>query len=154
MTQSVLIRRTDAGALARIVENVRSMGLNKLQVGLPAGGAHSGTDLSMYELGAVHEFGSPSRGIPARPFITPSITSNQEKYKKMLRAQAKQLIFRRVSLNTALSIVGEAAKSDIQKYMLSASFTPLKPETIKRKGSSKPLIDTGQMRNAITYEIK
>lgn len=29
------------------------------------------------------------------------------------------------------------------------AWAPLKPSTIKRKGSSKPLIDTGQLRNSI-----
>ena len=148
-----VITRTDAGALARIVENVRSMGLNKLEVGLPSGGAHSGTDLSMHELGMVHEYGSPTRGIPARPFIQPSIKDNTDKYKKLMRKQAGLLLFRRTSLNNALSLVGEVAKADIQKYMLSANFKPLAASTIEAKGSSKPLIDSGQMRNAITYEI-
>lgn len=148
-----IITRTDAGALARIVENVRSMGLSKLKVGLPDGGRHSDTDLSMHELGMVHEYGSPTRNIPARPFIGPPIADNVDKYKKIMRKQASRLLFRRTSLNNALSIVGEVAKSDIQKYMLSASFTPLSAATIEQKGSSKPLIDTGQMRNAITYEV-
>ena len=148
-----VVTRTDAGALARIVENVRSMGLNKLEVGLPSGGRHSGTELSMHELGMVHEYGSPTRGIPARPFIQPSIKDNTDKYKQLMRQQATKLIFRQTSLNNALSLVGEVAKADIQKYMLSASFTPLSAATIERKGSSKPLIDTGQMRNAITYEV-
>lgn len=149
-----IITRTDAGALARIVENVRSMGLNKLEVGLPSGGSHSGTSLSMHELGMVHEYGSPTRNIPARPFIQPSIKDNTDKYKKLMRKQAGLLLFRQTSLNNALSLVGEVAKADIQKYMLSASFTPLSAATIEKKGSSKPLIDTGQMRNAITYEVK
>lgn len=150
----VTVSRSDAGALRRIIDNVKSMGLNKLEVGLPAGKSHSGTDLDMAELGAVHEFGSISRNIPARPFIRPSITENREKYIKLMRQQASKLIFRRVTLKNALSIVGEVAKSDIQKYMLTASFTPLSPETIKRKGSTRPLIDSAQMRNAITYEVK
>ena len=149
-----IITRTDAGALARIVENVRAMGLNNVEVGLPDGGRHSGTDLSMHELGMVHEYGSPTRNIPARPFIGPPIKDNVEKYKRMMRDQALKLIFRRTTLNNALSLVGEAGKADIQKYMLSASFTPLSAATIERKGSSKPLINSGQMRNAITYEVK
>ncbi|RLI74767.1 hypothetical protein DRO97_05075 [Archaeoglobales archaeon] len=33
-------------------------------------------------------------------------------------------------------------------------WSPLKPETIKRKGSSKPLIDTGKLRASITHRIE
>jgi len=32
-------------------------------------------------------------------------------------------------------------------------WPPLKPATIKRKGSSKPLIDTGKLRASITHKI-
>lgn len=34
------------------------------------------------------------------------------------------------------------------------SWPPLKPETVKRKGSSKPLIDTGRLRNSITHKVE
>ena len=33
------------------------------------------------------------------------------------------------------------------------SFTPNKPATIKRKGSSRPLIDTGHLRQSITSKV-
>lgn len=35
-----------------------------------------------------------------------------------------------------------------------SEWPPLKPETIKRKGSSKPLIDTGRLRNSITHKVE
>jgi len=34
------------------------------------------------------------------------------------------------------------------------SWPPLKPETIKRKGSSKPLINTGKLRASITHKVE
>ena len=33
-------------------------------------------------------------------------------------------------------------------------WPPLRPETIKRKGSSKPLIDTGKLRASITHKVE
>ena len=33
-------------------------------------------------------------------------------------------------------------------------WPPLKPQTIKRKGSSKPLIDTGRLRNSIIHKVE
>lgn len=35
-----------------------------------------------------------------------------------------------------------------------SEWPPLKPETIRRKGSSKPLIDTGRLRNSITHKVE
>lgn len=34
------------------------------------------------------------------------------------------------------------------------SWPPLRPETIKRKGSSRPLIDTGRLRDSITHKVE
>jgi hypothetical protein len=45
------------------------------------------------------------------------------------------------------------AAADVQAYMVNGKFAPLKAKTIKRKGSSKPLIDTGQLRQSITYRV-
>lgn len=33
-------------------------------------------------------------------------------------------------------------------------WPPLKPETVKRKGSSRPLIDTGRLRDSITHKVE
>ena len=45
-------------------------------------------------------------------------------------------------------------KEKIQDKIRSGDFKPLKPETIRRKGSSKPLIDKGQMVNSINIKIE
>ena len=37
--------------------------------------------------------------------------------------------------------------------IVNGGFEPNKESTVKRKGSSKPLIDTGTMRNAVSYEV-
>ncbi|WP_252715295.1 hypothetical protein [Acinetobacter junii] len=50
-------------------------------------------------------------------------------------------------------ILGMQAAADVQMYMVNGKFAPLKAKTIKRKGSSKPLIDTGQLRQSITYKV-
>lgn len=42
----------------------------------------------------------------------------------------------------------------IQKEIVNGDFVPNSPETIKRKGSDKPLIDTGRMRQSINYVIQ
>ncbi len=35
-----------------------------------------------------------------------------------------------------------------------SEWPPLKPETIRRKKSSRPLIDTGKLRNSITHKVE
>ena len=33
-------------------------------------------------------------------------------------------------------------------------FVPNAPNTIKQKGSSQPLIDTGRMRNSVSHKVE
>ena len=53
----------------------------------------------------------------------------------------------------AMKLIGEFAQSGIKKNISDGGFESNKPSTVKRKGSSKPLIDNGTMRNAIRYEV-
>lgn len=133
----------------------RAIGLrDSVLVGLPEGSVDSdGDDLVL--IGAAHEFGSISRNIPARPFLRPALRKNVNKYGRILQQKATAILLGRMSLHQALSLVGQAAQADVQKYIVAhQGFDPLKPATIKRKKSSKPLIDTGQMRQSIRYRIE
>ena len=60
---------------------------------------------------------------------------------------------RAVHHEQALGQLGEMTKGDVQTEIRSGDFAPLKPATIKRKGSSRPLIDTGQMVQSIAWEL-
>lgn len=109
------------------------------------------TPIALKDLAAIHELGL---GVPERAFIGPSLKKNRSKYLKYAGRQITPVIRRKQSMNTVWETLGIMAVADVQEYMVTASFTPLDPKTIKRKGSSKPLIDTGQMRQAITYRVK
>lgn len=107
--------------------------------------------ITMSSLAATHELGL---GVPKRAFIEPSLIANRKKYLAYAGRQITPIIRGRQSLNNAWQGLGVMAVADVQKYMVTATFTPLAPSTIARKGSSKPLIDTGQMRQTITYRVK
>ena len=107
--------------------------LDKLEVriGIQQGaGSDNGVDLvdiAMFnELGTVH--------IPSRPFLRDSVDAH--------------------SSEDALKKIGVFQKGLIQKEIVNGDFVPNSPETIKRKGSDKPLIDTGRMRQSINYVIQ
>lgn len=55
-----------------------------------------------------------------------------------------------------LRIAGSFLEGKIkEKITLSdPDWPPLKPETIKRKKSSRPLIDTGRLRNSVTHKVE
>lgn len=108
-------------------------------------------NITLNELAKIHEQGL---GVPKRAFMTPALQQNRNKYLKFAAGQITPIIMRRQTLNGAWQRIGMMAVADIQQYMVTAQFTPLSPITIKRKGSSRPLIDSGQMRQSITYRVK
>lgn len=147
----------DNGLLDRI-RSVARRYTTKIEVGYFGNATHrpsitSGKSrpIALKDLAAIHELGL---GVPKRAFIEPSLKKNRKKYLVYAGKQITPVIRGNRSMNAAWQGLGMMAVADIQQYMVTASFTPLDPKTIKRKGSSKPLIDTGQLRQSITYRVK
>ena len=155
------VTRTDNGLLDRIRTIARNT-TSKIEVGYFGSEMHkpkvtggsagvAQSSISISDLAKIHELGL---GVPKRAFIEPALKKNSAKYLKYIGGQLTPIIRRKKTLNQAWQTLGLIAVADIQEYMVTAQFTPLAPSTIARKGSSKPLIDTGQMRQSITYRVK
>ena len=87
--------------------------------------------------------------IPARPWLSPGVQSGNDEYLKIITdAMEKQK-----PLSDALEKVGVVAAAKVQVYMTELKTPPNAPSTIKKKGSSNPLIDTGAMRQSVTYKV-
>lgn len=99
-----------------------------------------------------NEFGT--RFIPSRPFLRTSVDNNQPKYMKLIAKAYKDVTgLKAVSWQNALNQIGLRARNDVVKNMLQGFWTPNLESTRKTKKSSRPLIDTGAMRNAIQWAI-
>jgi hypothetical protein len=124
-----------------------------VRVGIPddASSKEEGTPLAM--IGTVHEFGLPEKGIPERPFLRASVNANADRYRALNKASLLAIVNGTMTVEQALNRLGVAATGDVKATIGKGRFALLDPETIRRKGSSKPLIDTGQMRQSITYVI-
>lgn len=144
-----------------LLDQIRSVArryTTKVEIGYLDGAMHkpsitSGKSrpIALKDLAAIHEYGL---GVPKRAFIEPSLKANRKKYLVYAGKQITPIIRRKQSMSSVWQTLGAMAVADIQQYMVTARFTPLAPITIKRKGSSRPLIDTGQMRQSITYRVK
>ncbi len=106
--------------------------------------------LNNAQIAAVHEFGAPNKGIPARPFLRPTLTRNKQAYTDGLATQMRKAVRQQQSAEQAYQVVGLKAASDVQHEIRHGTHTPLKAATIKRKKSSQPLIDIGQLHQSIT----
>ena len=102
--------------------------------------------LTTAEVAVFNHFGT--KRIPARPFLDVGIQSQQD---KIIKA-GKEVFSKTRSLGLAADAMGAVAVSAVQQYISRNNIPPpLSPETIKRKGSSHALIDTGQLRQSITW---
>lgn len=141
-----------------VIRAIHRMDQRRVLVGFPEG-AHdrSNSEINNASLAYIHEHGSPAANIPARPFLTPGIEDAEDAVVAEFRQGAAQALTSNnpdAVLERTLNRVGLIAVGSVQKKIVTGPFVPLKPATIRRKGSSKPLIDTGQMRQAVSYVIR
>lgn len=139
--------------LARMMESVKLAGEHEVRVGVPDGKNEPGTGTPLSLVAAAHEFGVPGR-IPERPFLRPGLTTNKDELRTINESLFKNVVNERMTVNEALQIIGMLAAGGVQKFIRNGSFQPLDPRTIERKGSSEPLIDTGNLIQSITSEVR
>lgn len=150
--------RVDTDTLAKLREDIQKNGKARVHVGILGVSAErvSGDTLNNPSLGAVHEFGSIERNIPSRSFLRmPVIQELPAALQATTKDQWHKVIVKKGLLG-ALGLLGSYALDVIQLAFDTSGFgswSPLKPRTIRRKGSSAILIDTAQMRQSITAEV-
>lgn len=97
--------------------------------------------------------GSFSYQTPARPIIEPAIENSKSGIAKRLGVAASAAM-NDEDTDRPLEDVGLYAQSKVKGYFLHNDWVPNAPSTIKKKGSDKPLIDTGALRQAVTFVIR
>lgn len=146
-----IIKDFDGKFLENLKRRLTGKREHVVNVGFPSSAKEpDGTSTAL--VAAVHEYGSEH--VPERPFMRVAIQENLGNYKALNANSLKQLVRGSITTDKALGLLGLMASSHIKEKIKNGSFAPLKAATIKRKGSSKPLIDTGQMRQSVTYELE
>ena len=111
-------------------------------------------------LAFIQDRGSPANHIPPRPFLQPGVESVENPIQKRLAQGARAALDGdEGGVDKSLNAAGLTAQAGVRAYITNGNFTPLKPGTIKgrqRKGfmGTKPLIVTGQLRNAVNYSLR
>lgn len=142
-----------------ILDSVRSLTHKELMVGVPEDETlrQQGVLTNAY-LAFIHENGAPAQNIPARPFLRPGMEAALPKVAEELTAAIK-IPFSMGNFDMCLDRAGTLAVSSIQLVITSSVPPPLSPRTLeerKARGnqSTATLVDTGQMRRAITYVVR
>lgn len=91
--------------------------------------------------------------VPPRPFMRNTLKRQKEWVKyvnEMFNANQDET---GIPLKTIVKTVGLMMKDAMQDSIDSNIPPPNKPSTVKKKGSSHTLIDTGTLRSSIQYEV-
>lgn len=105
-------------------------------------------NFNLASLAAVLEFGNER--IPSRPFLRQTLAENQNKYIELF----VNLIGKGFSIEQVYEQIALIAQGDVQLNIAKGDWVANAKSTIKRKGSSKPLIDTGKMRQSVRGIVK
>jgi len=148
-----------------VMESMRKLPGKTVLVGVPAShnqhdGEGTGAEITNSQIGFMNEFGVPEMNIPARPHLVPGIRAVKGKVANYLR-QAGEAATAGDSarVQRAMTAAGLVAVASVQNKITNGPFTPLADRTIsarlaRGRTGSKPLIDTGQYRRAITFTIR
>lgn len=135
----------------QLIEQLKASGEKSVYVGFPAefNEKVEGSDnFNLASLAAVLEFGNER--IPSRPFLRQTLAENQEKYTALF----VKLFESGVSIDQIYEQIALIAQGDVQQNIVNGKWTANAPSTIKRKKSSKPLIDTGKLRQSVRGIVK
>jgi hypothetical protein len=142
---------------------IKRLGRLEARVGVmgKSGAASGDPRFGMAELAYVHEFGSQKAGVPQRSFIRSAFDDQGAALVKLASQVAKAVVEERISPEDGVALIGEWGVARVRENMVRGIAPPLAPSTLaKRKriqpgkaGSDKPLIDTGRLRQAVTYEV-
>jgi len=100
------------------------------------------------QVAAWNEYGTSKS--PMRPFIRNMITKESDKWAETIQ---KASIAFDYNGNQVLNTMGQVILEDMQQAIVDFSDPRNAPSTIAKKGFDSPLLDTGHMKDSITFVV-
>ena len=147
--------RGDSGRALAELERLGQIptGLNRVSVGLPEESNDYPDGTSVIMVGTVHEFGSELIGIPQRSYLRSTVVENRREYKLLHRKLAFKIIRGEMTTAQALGLIGVKVQSDVVGKITDLTDPPLKHRRDKEGELGNPLVHSGHLRSAITFQI-
>lgn len=158
--RAAVVVDTDMG-FDRIIKDLSELQKYSVVVGVQEGtlthvevrnGRKQKAGISIAQYAAQNEFGT--RTIPERSFMRTAFDENINTIERFAAIQIGLVIDGESSIRQAFGLIGQAMQGMIQRKIRQINSPPNSPRTIAEKGSSKPLIDFGQMIASIRYAIR
>lgn len=147
-------------AVAAMADALAQIHRAKLQVGwFDTARYEDGTPVAY--VATIHEFGYPKGGIPARPFMRPTIEQQRTAWRDSIAKGMRTVFEGKRTAKDVLEVVGMVAAGNIGETIASVTTPALKQSTLdarqarkKTPGvSSKPLVDTGLMIQSVSSKV-
>jgi hypothetical protein len=151
--------------LPEVLEAMRMLTNEKVYVGVPdkEDGRGDGP-IGNAAIGYINENGSPKKNIPARPHLRPGVERVRNEVAEELGAGARALLTGRPdAVRTSYNRAGIIAVNSVKGIIrTSDGLVKLSDATLERRKNrkraprkgEKPLLDTAQYMNSITYVIR
>jgi hypothetical protein len=114
------------------------------------GGASTPSGKTVAEIAAFHEYGE---GPPERSFIRAWVDASEEQIASDLKKMGEAIARGKLTPTMALERLGLLYVGQVQQRIAAGIAPPLAQSTIDRKGSSTPLVHTGQLRSSIRHKV-
>lgn len=108
--------------------------------------------ITLLEVATINEFGLGN--VPERSFIRDWADQNEARNADNLRKVAAVIIRGGYTIEVGLGRLGALYQGEIQNRISAGIPPPNAPSTIQKKGSSTPLINTGQLRSSILWKLE
>lgn len=120
-----------------VFKAIRELVGQQVLVGIPESTTsrdEEGSGVTNATLGYIHEYGSPSQNIPARPFLIPGVEKSREDVLVPLKKAAESVLSGDSKKTAALlNAAGTIAESSVKLEINTGNFVPLKPATIRAR---------------------
>lgn len=148
--------------LAAYLDNLEKASRMFVKVGLPAGkvgqkaypAKSGGEGISLIRNAAIHEYGFDH--IPERSFLRVPFKVKQQELANFIAGEFEMVFVSGKDAKRSLGQIGIMATNISKKAFTTKGYgkwPDIKESTKKAKGKSQPLIDSGLLRQSITYEV-
>lgn len=150
------MKKNDNSLFVAYEKNLQQFKDSVVKAGILAkdGSNNHSEGITVFQIGMIHEFGVPEKNIPRRSFIRVPIENNIKEITKLIENNHKLVSENSMSAKVALDRIGLKAQNTIKKSFRDNDWKANSRATVKRKGSSRPLIDTGQLVGSISYIVE
>lgn len=109
--------------------------------------------IGLAQIAYIMEKGSAVNNIPARPFMQQTRQRNEKRMMGLSKKLLKAISNGSTTAMDAIKKLGASYEGAMKRIFIEGTFAPNAPATVRRKKSTRPLIDTGLLRQSIKFKV-